>query len=270
MVEPLLEIAHYTTHNTARSSPLKNARAGFLFYRCNKPMALCFELSPIINMSIDWNAIIGIATFAGLIVTWRLFFRDKCIQQSLFYLNEIKSYYAKAASLLSATDNNNVIWHQAIEYLKMAESLVELLKERSHQDICVMETMSTGFQIINTLKDIDDFRFFYGAADYKTKDSASLFQYSNPQFFEKPTLRIAPQALSCLCGFIDKVNRIFNDREHNTPYGQIFKKDYFISSIKNYEISVFTEISMKKTLEYIEDYNKHKAARTQRHLTETV
>ncbi|HCU06277.1 MAG TPA: hypothetical protein DIC42_01645 [Holosporales bacterium] len=232
-------------------------------------MGLCFELSPIINSSIDWNAIIGIATFAGLATTWRLFIHSKREQQSLFYLNEIKSYYAKSVSLLKATDNNNVNWHQAIEYLKMAESLVSLLQEQAHQNICVMETMGTGFQIINIVKDIDDFRFFYGIANYKEKDSASLFQKSNPQFFETPMLRIAPKALYCLCAFIDKVNRIFNDLEHNTARHQIFKKDYFKTSIKNYKISALTEqISMNIVIEYIKNSKQHKIARTQRHLAE--
>lgn len=228
------------------------------------------EILHLVNSSIDRTTITGLVTFVGLVTTWGLFFHGNRVQRSLFYLNEIKAYYMKAASLLSATNNNNVNWHQAIEYLKMAESLANLLKEQAHQSICVMEIVGTGFQIINIIKDIDDFRFFYGIADYKAQDPASLFQKSNPQLFETPTFRIAPTALSCLCAFIDKVNRIFNDLENNVPYHRVFKKNYFMSSIKNYDISGISELSMKIALDYIKDFQKHEIARPQRHLTEKM
>lgn len=220
--------------------------------------------------SIDWTAIAAIIAIFAIVTTWWLFFHDKRIQRSLFYLNQIKAYYTQATSLLSANDNNNVNWHQAIEILKMAESLVDQLKDKAHQSICVMDIMNTGFQIINVIKDIDDFRFFYGVHDYKTKDSDLLFQQANPQLFETPTLRIAPTALSCLCAFIDKVNRIFHESELNVPHHRIFKRSYFNASIKNPSFSVFTEITMKVVMAYMEDFKKHKASRTQRHLTEEI
>lgn len=150
----------------------------------------------------------------------------------------------------------------------MADNLVNQLKDKAHQNICVMDMMSTGFRIINVIKDIDDFRFFYGVPDYKTKDSALLFQQINPQSFEAPIFRIPPTALSCLCTFIDKVNRIFHDSELNVSYHQIFKKDYFKFSIKNPKTSGFSEITMKIVIEYMKDFEKHKIARTQRHIAE--
>ncbi|HAT3883351.1 TPA: hypothetical protein JBH76_04955 [Legionella pneumophila] len=220
--------------------------------------------------NIDWTAVAAIVAAFALLTTWWLFFHSKREQRSLFYLNQIKSYFTQATSLLSVTDNSNVNWHQAIELLKMADNLIGQLKDKAHQHICVMEMMNTGFQIINIIKDIDDFRFFYGVPDYKAKDSASLFQQTNPQFFETPTLRIAPTALSCLCAFIDKVNRIFHESELNVPYHLIFKRSYFNVSIKNSTISGFTEITMKVVMEYIKDSKKHKAARTQRVLTEEI
>ncbi|KTD72471.1 hypothetical protein [Legionella tucsonensis] len=220
--------------------------------------------------SIDWTAIAAIIAAFAVVTTWWLFFHDKRKQRSLFYLNQIKAYYTQATSLLSPNDNSNVNWHQAIEILKMADSLVGQLKDKAHQSICVMDMMNTGFQIINVIKDIDDFRFFYGVPDYKTKDSALLFQHANPQFFETPTLRIAPTALSCLCAFIDKVNSIFHESELNVSYHRIFKRSYFNVSIKNPTISGFTEITMKVVMEYIKDSKKHKTARTQRHLTEKI
>ena len=47
----------------------------------------------------------------------------------------------------------------------------------------------------------------------------------------------------------------------NTPYHQIFNSGYFKSSIKNAEISGFTEITMKIVLDYIRDFKEHDAAR---------
>ena len=101
--------------------------------------------------SLDWTAIAAIVAAIALVTTWWLFFHDKRKQRSLFYLNQIKAYFTQATSLLSANDNNHVNWHQAIEILKMADELVNQLKDKSHQSICVMDMMSTGFQIINIL-----------------------------------------------------------------------------------------------------------------------
>ncbi|HBD7142405.1 TPA: hypothetical protein KKW64_001256 [Legionella pneumophila] len=214
------------------------------------------------NWSTFWTAVASIVTLFALGSTWWFFFRGKRDQRSLFYLNKIESYYSEVTTLLNAKDNNNINWHQAIESLKMAESLVDLLKEQPHQNICVMNVMSTGFRIINIIKDIDDFRFFYGLPDYKNTDSASLYQQSNPQSLETPHLRIDPTALHCLCAFIDKVNRIFNDSNFkNTPYHQIFNSNYFKSSIKNAEISGFTEITMKIVLDYIRNFKEHDTVR---------
>ncbi|HBB6940293.1 TPA: hypothetical protein I9553_002404 [Legionella pneumophila] len=229
-----------------------------------------FETPSIVSKSpsIDWTAIAAITATFALVTTWWLFFHDKKKQQSLFYLNQIKAYFTQATSLLSANDNNNVNWHQAIEVLKMADELVTQLTDKSHQSICVMDMMNTGFQIINIIKDIDDFRFFYGVPDYKTKDSTSLFEHANPQNLERPTLRIAPTALYCLCAFINKVNCIFHESENNKPKHIIFNADYFKVSIKEHKISGFTEISMKVVIDYIKNSKKHNADRTQRHLKE--
>ncbi len=223
-----------------------------------------FEIPSVVSKSpsLNWTAIAAIIAAFALVTTLGLFFHDKKKQRSLFYLNQIKAYFNQATSLFSANDNSNVNWHQAIEILKMADELVNQLKDKSHQSICVMDIMNTGFQIINVVKDIDDFRFFYGVSDYKTKDSASLFQQANPQHFETPTLRIAPTALSCLCAFIDKVNRIFHESELNVSKHIIFKRSYFKVSIKEHNISGITEITMNVVMEYINDYKKHKEART--------
>lgn len=147
----------------------------------------------------------------------------------------------------------------------MAENLIELLTEKPHQNLCVMDIMRTGFRIISMIKDIDDFRFFYGVPDYQAADSSSLFQHSNPESFESPHFRIDPTALHCLCAFIDKVNRIFYDSNFkSTPYHQIFESDYFKSSIKNADITWFTENSMKVVLDYIKDFKEHQTIRNNR------
>lgn len=214
------------------------------------------------SWSTFWTAVSGIVTLGALGSTWWFFFRDKRDQRSLLYLNKIEFYYSDVVTLLSAKDNNNINWHQAIESLKMAESLIGLLTEEPHQNMCVMDIMRTGFRIINVIKDIDDFRFFYGVPDYQAVDSSALYQQSNPECFESPHLRIDPTALHCLCAFVDKVNRIFYDSNFkNTPYHQIFESDYFKSSIKNTEISWFTENSMKVVLDYIRDFKEHQAIR---------
>lgn len=212
-----------------------------------------------------WTAVASMVTLFALASTWWFYFRDKRKQESLFYLQKIESYYSEVTTFFDAKDNNNLKWHYAIESLKMAESLQGSLKEKSHQNICVMDIVSAGFRIRSILGQIDDFRFFYGLSDYKNIDTNLLYLKSHPESLESPCARISPKALLVLCAFLDKVNRIYYDSNFNkTPYHQIFNSDYFkssIDSIKITELTGFTEIGLKVIFDYIKDFEVHESER---------
>ncbi|HSW68537.1 MAG TPA: hypothetical protein VLI69_00040 [Gammaproteobacteria bacterium] len=213
-----------------------------------------------LTIAVKISIAIGFVGTLGLITTWVKNFRDGTYKRSLFYLDQIKSYFSQAISLLNEGKNNNIKWHQAIEALKTADDLSSLLTEKPHQRIYVNDFMNTAYHIIDIINNIDDFRFFYGISDFKTIASSILYQESCPPSLDKPTVRIDPEILLCLCKFIDKAGRASHDMNQNkiTSY-DVFNSDYFNSSLKNNQsTSEFTKISMKVIFNYIKDFNLHK------------
>lgn len=220
-----------------------------------------FTVAPALKESAGWNwAAIGVIVsicasmiaLVGLVVTWFKISRDNKHQRSLFYLDQMKSYFANAVSLLSECKNNNVKWHQAIESLKITDELKRYLTDESHKHIYVIEYMNTAFSIVDVINNIHDFKFYYGLQEYKNKSSTELFAEANPLSLEKNHFRIAPDALLALSVFIDKANRAFHDLSKNTNKNEIFASNYFKENLKNHK-SV-SSISKSTTLKVIYDY----------------
>lgn len=202
----------------------------------------------------------GCVGIFGLITTWFKNSWDGKYKRSLFYLDQIKSYFSQAIALLNEGKNNNIKWHQAIEALKTADDLSRLLTEEPHQRIYVNDFMNTAYHIIDIINNINDFRFFYGISDFKTVASSILYQKNCPSSLDKPNVRIDPEILLCLCKFIDKAGRASHDLNQNkiTSY-DVFNSDYFkLSLTNNQSTTEFTKISMKVIFDYIKDFNLQK------------
>lgn len=228
-----------------------------------------FVYFPSINATtaINWTAIgvlvsscPSLITMIGLIKTWMKINSDNEEKSSLFYLEQIKSYFANATALLKESKNNNIKWHQAIESLKTGVSLGHFLKNKAHQNIYVVDYLDAAYCIIDVISSIDDLRFFYGISDYLGRDSLDLYQESNPNSFDKAHFRIAPEALWCLVRFIDKANRVFYDVNYKkTPRATVFDSTYFQTPIdENTPISAFTESNMMVVIAYIENFASNK------------
>ncbi|MDR3491733.1 MAG: hypothetical protein P4M12_06780 [Gammaproteobacteria bacterium] len=215
----------------------------------------------------------SIVALVGLITTWRKILSDSKYQRSLLCLEQVKSYFANAASLLNERENNNVKWHRAIEILKMTDELKKYLADISHKHVYVIEYMNAAFSIIDVIKDINDFKFFYGVREYEDKSAEMLFKEANPFSLERHCLRIAPDTLLALSVFIDKANKVFNDLSVNDKdKNEIFSSDYFNISLTNYEsVSDITKsMTLKVIYDYLSDYNQHKKNRFERRVEEQV
>lgn len=207
---------------------------------------------------LNWTAIGVVVSLIGIFLLWRQHSRDDQDKNSQFYLEQIKVYFATAISLLSGRDNNNIKWHQAIQLLKTVDSLKKSLRNPQHQHIFLIEYINAGFSIMDIIKSIDHFKFFYGIRDeYQNKDSASLYQVSNSSSkLGDHCLRISSESLSYLIRFLDKASRANYDLDEKTSaWQECFNSEYFQKSIsEEREISEFTKLSTKIIHEYIEDY----------------
>ncbi len=239
-----------------------------------------FLISPTIGSDpgLNWTAIgvlvsafAGFVTMGALIITWRIAYLDKKYRKSLFYLDKVNSYFSKAVTILSECKNNSVKWHQAINALKEADKLKTLLTDESHQSIYVADYIDAGYEISDIIRNIDDFRFFYGIADCKDKSASILYN-------EGKSSKISPEELLCLCKFVDKANSVFYDKNNNRAEpGKIFESDYFRKSLSdrhpcNTDILDLVKNQLKVIFKYIKDVEEHDyAARRKRMVqTETV
>ncbi len=181
--------------------------------------------------SINWTVVTAIVTAIGLLYTWLKNFRDNRYKRSQFYLEQIKDYLSRAVVLLSEGGNNNIKWHQAIECLKTADSLMDKLTDKSHQRICFADYFYTAYCIIDIVGKIDDFRFFYGILEYRNRDSKELYSESNPKDLKEKCLRIAPEALRTLCAYVC-TNQDFKDMGGwgSLNYGTVTASSCFIFS----------------------------------------
>lgn len=223
------------------------------------------------NTSWNWTAIgVGVSICAsiialvGLIVTLLKISRDSKHQRSLFYLEQQKSYFVEAVSLLKVSENDNVKWHRAIEILKIADELKGGLVDVSHKHIYMAEFINTAFSIVDIIKDIDDFKFFYGVKKYENKSSEILFNEANPFSLEGRCRRISSDTLLALCVFIDKANSAFNDLSINgKDKNKIFSRDYFNVSLTNHESvkGITKSTTLKVIYDYLSDFDIHKRKR---------
>lgn len=218
-------------------------------------------------VSLNWNAIevlvsgiTGFIMILGLFTTWYNNFRENKRANSEFFLNQAIKYFSTAVSLLQEAKHNNIKWHQAIEQLKAADLLLRSVTENSHQVIFVTEYFDTAFRIVDILKDIKDFRYFYGVSYFLSKPSAVLFQECSSSFLENPRRAIDPDALICLCALIDKANKIFSGLNfQQETHQQIFREEYFQMPLKDKAQNTLGESSgISVVLDYINDYKKHK------------
>ena len=207
-------------------------------------------------------AILGIFTLLGLGITWRKNSLDKRYTHSLFYLEQIKSYSSNVTSILSEENQDNVKWHQAIDFLKSVDDLKGTLTEKPHQQIYLTEYSNTAYTLCNIIKKIDDFRFFYGIPDYKNKESERLYQESTPKTFDKPCSRISEKMLLFLCIFIDKAERArYDSLEKRTSWERVFHSDYFNKPMSEDTPTTTFGPSTAKIVDYIIDYKKQADAR---------
>jgi len=213
-----------------------------------------------LHLCVCISAFASSITLIAFLTTWNKILRDDDDKRSLFYLEQIKDYFSNAVTLLADGENNSIKWHQAIESLKTADDLGGLLTVKSHQHIYVTDHLDTAYRIIDVIAGIEDLRFFYGISNYKDRDSLSLYKESNPPSLEKKYSRIAPDALQCLCRFIDKANRAFFDINYNKSRpDNVLKNDYFKASIReDNQLSGFIEPTMKTVINYINDFNSNK------------
>lgn len=161
-------------------------------------------------------------------------------------------------SLLSTLDNSNLRWHHAIDCLKTAENFIAKLSESPLRSICIIDMVSTGYIILEIIKKIPDYQFFYGMHDYKAQVSASLPTNGFQKSLKDPRFAIDVDSLLYLCCFFEKINRIHTDKTiNNVSDTAIFSSDYFKNATKDLQISGFTTINMRVVFEYIDDFNKN-------------
>lgn len=203
-------------------------------------------------------------TAAAFFYTAYRYLSDSIRKKSEFYLKQIKGYFKDAIRLISdPKNNNNVDWHLAVRFLKTATDLFLRLSERAHKEIYFTDYMDTAFRIFNVINKIDSYKFFYGVKSYLGKDDMDLYRESNPQgsLGYISCLRVSPESLHFLGGFIDKANRIAHDNEVNkTAWIDCVEKGYFkIPITADYQISSFANIP--KIIEYVTSYSKCESAK---------
>lgn len=203
---------------------------------------------------------LSLASIFGLLITWGKMWYDNKNKKSQLYLNQIKAYLQIAADLLLNGKNNNIKWHQAIQLLITVDTLTNQLEIDCHREICVMEYLNAGYKIIDILKQIKDFRFFYGIENYVEKNADLLHLETDEELMKKDiTDRISPQLLLTFCGFIDKVTKI-NDaiNTNKTSFIDCFNSEYFKQPIasQHNNISQMTCPNVNIIFEYIKHYNE--------------
>jgi hypothetical protein len=219
----------------------------------------------------NWEAIgtviagiLGILTLLGLYITWRKNHLDNEYKKaddkykhSLFYLEQIKSNLSTAVSILSSAGCDNIKWHQAINCIKTADDLKSNLTEKPHQHIFLTEYFNTSYYVFNVIKNIDDFRFFYGVSDYKTKDSATLYEESTSIKLDNTCSRISPNILMLLCIFMDKSDKAQWDISKNgASWEKVFNSSYFNKPMCEDTCTTTLGPSAQIIKDYIVDYKK--------------
>ncbi|MCD6046267.1 MAG: hypothetical protein K0R48_1430 [Gammaproteobacteria bacterium] len=201
----------------------------------------------------------GFITMLGLLTTWCMAYFDKRYRKSLFYLEKTTNYFSKAIAILSECKNNNVKWHQAINALREADKLKSSLTDNAHQSIYVADYIDRAYQIVDIIKKIDDFRFFYGVTDYRDKSALTLYQESKSPTLslDWPNYKVSPEELLCLCKFVDKANGAHNMKSRGVASENVFKSDYFREPLSDWDISEFTKISLKVVFSYIKNVEEN-------------
>lgn len=192
---------------------------------------------------------------------------DICRDNSKFYLQQAKSYFKEALELLMKAKNNNVKWHQAAALLQNADDIKNQLTEQPHKNIYCLDYINTGYALIDIIKRIDDFRFFYGLPNYKGRTSEELYQESMSQDM-KNISRISPDSLACLYRFIDKAGKTsFDLNKNKTALEKEFDQEFFQKNVNCDSLNAaeytelctgsFTSMSIPVLVEYIKDYKTH-------------
>lgn len=205
----------------------------------------------------NWTEIGVIASLIINAFTVYKFYSSRRSQESLFFLKQIKSYFANAIEILNNAGNNNGKWHHAISLLKTACDLRMQLKGKVHKRIFLEEYINTAtYPIGDILKNVDDYRFFYGKQSYHTKKDRELYSESTG----KPFTRISPDALSFLNKFIIIANQVYSIDASNDSWQQKFK---WLDRQLNKNEREFTEERtgdttdyLMKARTYIEKFNK--------------
>lgn len=220
--------------------------------------------------NLNWSAIIPIIT-AGTAITsivisiivLKLTAKERHLdnerKNSEFYLKQSQNYFHDAIKLLESADNNNIKWHQAIALLQSIDNTIShQLTEQSHKNVYCLDYINTGYAIVDIIKEIGNFKFFYGLLDnpYGPPLGCSKLPDKTPYL-------ISPNSLSCLCRFIDKASKASYDINTNkAALEKIFNQAYFQKDITDEplnhdDISGFTKITVKKILEYLADYKQN-------------
>lgn len=190
-------------------------------------MVICFFAAGIRLISY------GDFTAAGTMFTASLFlFGIYCYQsdyshkKSEFYLKKISKYFNNAITLIQDVNNNNIKWHQAIENLKACNNLKVNLTEKPHQEIYLLEYISTAYSLFDILRKIDSYEFFYGVPNYRDKNKAQLYEDSTPKTLDESHYKISVDMLKSLCIFMDNANKAGFDLRTN-EWEKVFHGKYF-------------------------------------------
>jgi hypothetical protein len=153
---------------------------------------------------------------AALAYTAYSFNKSTVVENSKFYLEQVKLYFQDAAKFIATSGNNAIKWHQAIRLLQTTVDLLPKITETAHKDIYFTDYLSTAYEIVNILATIDSPDFFRGE--------------QNLNYGSK--IPINKKSLKYLICFLYKASQITYDNEGNgKSFAECISSDYFCEPI---------------------------------------